>query len=75
MLFGHIKVGDEVLRMLAGTILLKLKVTEVTDKLIVTGSGWTFDPATGAEVDEYLNWGPPPLMTGSFLTLEASRWE
>ena len=64
------KVGDTVLRLLAGQVPMKLKVTEVTDTLIVTGGGWTFDKATGAEIDEDLGWGPPPKMTGSFLVRE-----
>jgi hypothetical protein len=53
--------------MLAGTIPLELLVTEVTDTKIICGGGWEFDKATGAEIDDLLNWGPPPLMTGSFL--------
>ena len=67
-MFEHVKVGDTVKRMLAGTIPMDLKVTEVTDDLIITAGGWEFDRKTGAEVDDYFNWGPPPLMTGSFLT-------
>jgi hypothetical protein len=67
MIFNDIKVGDVVTRMLAGTIPLELLVTEVTDTKIICGGGWEFDKATGAEIDDFLNWGPPPLMTGSFL--------
>jgi hypothetical protein len=67
MVFNDIKVGDVVTRMLAGTIPLELLVTEVTDTKIICGGGWEFDKATGAEIDDLLNWGPPPLMTGSFL--------
>ena len=67
MIFNDIKVGDVVTRMLAGTIPLELLVTEVTDTKIICGGGWEFDKATGAEIDDLLNWGPPPLMTGSFL--------
>ena len=69
-MFEHVKVGDVVTRMLAGTIPMKLKVTAVTDTLIECGSGdegWAFDRKTGAEVDDFLNWGPPPKMTGSYL--------
>lgn len=58
--------GDRVVRMIAGTIPHELKVTEVTDKMIVCGC-WTFDRMTGAEIDDDLHWGPPPLSTGSFL--------
>lgn len=67
MIFNDMKVGDVVTRMLAGTIPLELLVTEVTDTKIICGGGWEFDKATGAEIDDLLNWGPPPLMTGSFL--------
>jgi hypothetical protein len=69
-MFQHVKVGEVVVRLLAGTIPMKLMVTEVTDKLIITGGGWEFDRVTGAEVDDLLHWGPPPLMTGSYLELE-----
>ena len=30
---------------------------------------YKFDRITGAEVDEELGWGAPPLMTGSFIIL------
>lgn len=63
---NNIKVGDFVIRMLAGTIPMSLKVTELTDQIITCGD-WTFDRVTGAEIDEDLDWGPPPKMTGSFL--------
>jgi len=58
--FKHVKVGDIVTRMLAGVVPCKLKVTEVTDTLIISGTeecNWSFDRATGAEVDEDLGWG------------------
>jgi len=45
---------------------MRLTITEIKDGLIYCGP-WTFDESTGAEVDEYLEWGPPPLMTGSFI--------
>jgi len=61
----HIKVGDTVRRMLAGTIPMDLTVTNITPDLITTGGGWTFCPKTGAEIDEDLGWGPNG--TGSFL--------
>lgn len=78
MIECKVAVGDWVVRNLAG-ILMPLKVTAVTDKLVICGDdkvpggdetdhvGWWFDIETGAEVDEELGWGPPPLMTGSFL--------
>lgn len=60
------KVGDTVTRMLAGSLPMELKITELTDTLIVCGP-WTFDRKTGAEIDEDLDWGPPPKRTGSYL--------
>jgi hypothetical protein len=68
-----IKPGDIITRMLAGVVPMQLKVTEVTDDMIYCGErgvGWKFDRNTGAEVDEDLNWGPPPLHTGSFIRLQ-----
>ena len=64
---NQIKNGDYVTRMLAGTAPMELKVTEVTEDLIVCEGGWKFDRKTGAEIDEDLDWGPPPQHTGSFL--------
>jgi len=60
------KVGDVITRMLAGKVPHELKITELTDTLITCGP-WTFDRASGAEIDEFLNWGPPPKITGSFI--------
>ncbi len=64
--FENLRVGDVVVRMLAGTLPIKLQVSDITDQLIVC-SAWQFDRATGAEIDEELGWGPPPLMTGSYI--------
>lgn len=64
--FENLDVGDMVTRMLGGTIPMKLPVSAMTDQ-IITCSAWQFDRATGAEIDEILGWGPPPLMTGSYL--------
>jgi len=66
----ELKVGDTVTRMLAGTIPMELRVTEITETEILCGPrgvGYMFDKATGAEIDEELGWGPPPKMTGSFI--------
>jgi len=60
------KIGDTVTRMLGGSIPMNLEVTKVTADLIVCGA-WEFDRKTGAEIDKDLNWGPPPLATGSYL--------
>ncbi len=63
-----LQVGDSVTRWLAGTIPMPLKVTAVSDTVIECHD-WTFDRATGAEIDEDLGWGPPPRMTGSYITV------
>jgi hypothetical protein len=65
-----LKVGDMVTRMLAGTIPMELRVTEITDTEILCGPrnvGYMFDKATGYEIDEELGWGSPPRMSGSFI--------
>jgi hypothetical protein len=63
---SEIKAGDIVVRWLAGEIPHELRVSEVTDDRIKCGA-WEFCRKTGAEIDEDLNWGPPPKWTGSFL--------
>lgn len=65
-----VKVGDVVSRFFGESEVpsqvpsMQLGVSAVDDKLIHCGD-WTFDRATGAEVDEYLGWGPEG--TGSYL--------
>ena len=48
-----LRVGDEVTRMLCGTIPMKLKVTALDGGLIRCGA-WAFDRTYGYEVDEQL---------------------
>jgi len=60
-----LKVGDKVIRVFCG-IEMPLTVTAISEDCILCGD-WEFDPITGAEIDECLGWGSPPLMTGSFL--------
>lgn len=60
------KAGDTVFRMFAGVVEMPLVVSSVTADRIVCGA-WQFDQRTGAEVDDGLDWGPPPKRTGSFL--------
>jgi hypothetical protein len=69
MSFHHIKEDDTVLRLLAGRIPMRLRVSNVDDTLIYCGA-WTFDRATGTEVDDDLCWGPAYGRTGSFLARE-----
>lgn len=71
MLLKEIKVGDEITRMLAGTIPMNLIVTKIDDKFIYCGEedeGWKFDINTGGEVDECLGWDG--INTGSFIKLD-----
>ena len=61
----NVKVGDTVDRYFSSIPKpMKLKVTDITDKLIVCGD-WTFDKFTGGEVDEYLGWDE--IITGSYI--------
>lgn len=53
----NLRVGGVVVRMLAGTLLMKLQVSGITDELIIC-SAWQFDKATGAKINEELGWGP-----------------
>lgn len=61
------KVGDTVIRLLAGQIPMELTVTKVDDELIHCGA-WTFDAEMGIEVDEDLGWGPKYGFTGSYIS-------
>jgi hypothetical protein len=72
----HVKPGDHVLRQFPGEhdfesgFRMELVVTEIDDELIYCGprgTGWSFDRATGAEVDHDLRWGPMYGITGTFL--------
>jgi molybdenum cofactor biosynthesis enzyme MoaA len=61
------KVGDTVVRSFGGDgPKMKLVITAITADAIICGA-WLFDKKTGAEIDEDLGWGPPPLHTGSFI--------
>lgn len=68
------QVGDFVTRWLAGTIPMELRITEITNDRIICGGGWEFDKVTGAEIDDDLNWGPPPKMTGSFIKMPGIKY-
>lgn len=46
-----LKKGDVVTRMLAGTIPMQLRITDITDNKIVCGA-WVFDKETGHEIDD-----------------------
>lgn len=67
--YRAMKVGDIVTQLLAGSIPIKLIVTDVDDRFIYCGGpgGWKFDRDAGYEVDEEIGWGPQYGITGSFL--------
>lgn len=72
--FRHKKTGDKVIRMLGGSMPMELFVLKVKDDRLICADPvkfphvtWEFDVATGAELDEDMDWGPPPRYTGSFL--------
>lgn len=52
--FTTVKEGDEVLRLLAGKIPMKLKVTSITEERIICGP-WEFDRITGIEIDDAIS--------------------
>lgn len=62
-------VGQYVTRLLAGSIPMTLRVTGITDDRILCGE-YEFDRKTGAEIGDFLGWGPPPKMTGSYITVQ-----
>ena len=61
-----LKEGDEVVRMLAGSVPMKMRVTSRDEQSIKCNELWSFHPKTGAEVDEALGWDGLTT-TGSFL--------
>ena len=67
----QVKVGDTVTRYLAGELRHMLTVTDVTSDKIICAD-WEFDRVTGAEIDDVLDWGPPPKATGSYIVKEDS---
>lgn len=57
--YANLKVGDEVIRWLAGTVPMKMRVTALTETVITcglvetdTGGLWEFDRKTGVEIDD-----------------------
>lgn len=67
MNFHSVKVGDNVIRIIAGSIEMPLKVTDITETKIICGA-WEFSRETGGEIDEYLEWDG--INTGSVLKAE-----
>ena len=68
---NKLQVGDYVTRHMGGAE-LELKITSIDDYFYHCGP-WKFDKKTGAEVDEELNWGPPPQHTGSYIILKSNN--
>lgn len=59
MPFKAIKIGDLVTRMLAGSVPMQLRVTEIDEDFIYCGPpdvGWKFSRRNGAEIDEEIGW-------------------
>ena len=69
-LLQTVKVGDEVTQWVAGIIAISKTVSEISDTIIACG-GCVFDRATGAEIVKDSSGGPPPLLTGSFITVSS----
>ena len=65
----ELKVGDTVIRLLAGSVVMYVQITKITDDVIECGD-WVFCRKTGVEIDDYLNWGPQYGKSGSFLAVE-----
>ena len=66
---SDLQVGDTVRRIIRGVAAMEMKVTGVTDDKVICGP-WEFCRLSGAEIDEDLNWGPPPKQTGSMIMLK-----
>lgn len=77
-----LKVGDRVVRMLAGTIPMTLAITGIDELYVYCGAnydsenkddfaGWKFNRFVGYEVDEDLGWGvlqeDGTIYTGSYI--------
>jgi hypothetical protein len=67
--YRALKPGDVVIRLIAGSIPMKLIVSDVDERFIYCGgpAGWKFDRNNGAEVVEEIGWGPESGITGSYL--------
>lgn len=77
MSFKDLKVGNRVDRYHGSGFFMEMEVVGFGDNLLVCAAvqpggglfmgGWTFDMATGAEVDIDLEWGPKWGKTGTYL--------
>lgn len=69
-----VKPGDLVIRILGGVSEMRMVVYSVGGSSLFCFPEdlgkvdlWEFDLGTGAEIDDFLNWGPKYGATGSFL--------
>lgn len=62
-----LKKGDTVERLMGGTVIMELKITEVSGNKILCGD-WEFDRRNGAEVDDFLGWSKDG--TGSYIRVK-----
>ena len=62
---NNLKVGDQVDRLLAGVVWMRMTVTKIADGKIYVGKSdelgnpaliWSFSPISGGEIDEELGW-------------------
>lgn len=78
MAFFDLKYGDKILRLLGGSLPMEMYVISNEEDVITctvseglddpnTQLKWTFDAASGAEIDDDLGWGPAYGVTGSVL--------
>ena len=51
----NVNIGAKVTRIMAGQLMMYLKVSEVTEKRIICGP-WEFSRENGMEIDEDLGW-------------------
>lgn len=68
-----LKVGDKVIRYLAGSVRMDLEITAIDEKGIHCGD-WLFHPLTGAEIDEDLSWDGIST-TGSYIEIPTTEEE
>jgi len=74
----NLKVGDKVVRKLGGLLVIPMEVAQVTSDQVVCSPveggrtlplKYTFDLATGMEIDDGMEWGPKYGATGSYLVV------
>lgn len=74
--FEYLKPGDEITRLLGGSVRMPMIVREVSGDLVICDvihngkifyGGWAFDRNSGVEEDASLQWGIKYGKTGSVL--------